>query len=232
MSNITTYTPPNLAQLVADPQGALKQDALNYFLNQDPPETWVKTNPFANDSKYLPIDKVDVLLRSIFKRYRVEITGQGQTFNGVWVTVRLSVLNPITNEWDWHDGIGASEVQVKSGSSPADLANINRGALSMAYPKAETEAIKDAAHKFGRIFGADLNRKDLVPNKPDGKLVTATQSRALTLIAQASSLEKLEEVFTDASAFGDFEEAYAIRKEQLKANKPTRTRRPKVNPHK
>jgi hypothetical protein len=55
------------------------------------------------------------------------------------------VFNPVSNEWDWNDGTGAEEIQVKAGSSPADLANINKGALSMAYPKAESEAIKEAS---------------------------------------------------------------------------------------
>jgi len=61
---------------------------------------------------------------------------------------------------DWHDGIGACQLQTKSGASAADLANINNGALSMAFPIAKTVAIKDACDHFGKLFGADLNRKD------------------------------------------------------------------------
>jgi hypothetical protein len=67
----------------------------------------------------------------------------------------------------YHDGIGAMHLQVKSGSSPADLQNINNGALSMAFPIAKTLAIKDACDHFGKLFGADLNRKDTLPAQLD-----------------------------------------------------------------
>jgi hypothetical protein len=68
------------------------------------------------------------------------------------------------------DGIGAVQLQTKQGTSPADLQNINNGALSMAYPLAKTLAIKDAADGLGKIFGADLNRKDVLPFTPDEQL--------------------------------------------------------------
>jgi hypothetical protein len=60
----------------------------------------------------------------------------------------------------FHDGIGAMQLQTAKGTSPADLININNGALSMAYPAAKTVAIKDACDHFGKLFGCDLNRKD------------------------------------------------------------------------
>ena len=63
---------------------------------------------------------------------------------------------------EFHDGIGAMQIQTKKGASPADLSNINNGALSMAYPAAKTVAIKDACDHFGNLFGADLNRKDTI----------------------------------------------------------------------
>jgi hypothetical protein len=49
-----------------------------------------------------------------------------------------------------------------------DFDKINRDSVKMATPNAETEAIKDAAHKIGRIFGKDLNRKE--PMSYDGML--------------------------------------------------------------
>ena len=42
------------------------------------------------------------------------------------------------------------------------MANINNGAVEMALPKAKTAAIKDACDNLGRIFGSDLNRKDVI----------------------------------------------------------------------
>jgi hypothetical protein len=67
----------------------------------------------------------------------------------------------------FHDGIGAVQLQTAKGTSPADLANINNGALSMAYPIAKTLAIKDACDHFGKLFGCDLNRKDTMDFKVD-----------------------------------------------------------------
>jgi hypothetical protein len=143
------------------------QDAFMVLMNQPPLKEWVKEHPIIKNYKYLPIERVEYLLKSIFKSYRIEITAQGQSFNGVWVTVRIHYLHPINGEWEYHDGIGATELQTAKGTSPADLANINNGALGMAFPIAKTRAIKDAADHFGKLFGSDLNRKDFIDYQVD-----------------------------------------------------------------
>jgi len=148
------------------------QDALMVLMNQPPMPEWVKDHPFIKNYKYLPIERVEYLLKSIFKAYRIEITGQGQSFNGVWVTVRIHYLHPITATWEFHDGIGATELQTAKGTSPADLQNINNGALGMAFPIAKTRAIKDACDHFGKLFGSDLNRKDFIEYNVDLTLQT------------------------------------------------------------
>lgn len=157
MSNL-----PKINDLYSDKVATQRNDAFVALMNQKPKEEWVKVHPFIKGYKYLPIERIEYLLKTIFKRYRIEITGQGQSFNGVWVTVRVHYLHPITGEWDFHDGIGASQLQTAKGTSPADLNNINNGALSMAFPMAKTIAIKDACDHFGNLFGADLNRKDII----------------------------------------------------------------------
>ena len=144
-----------------------KNDQLNLLLNQEPKKEWVKEHPFVKGHKYIPIDKVEFMLRKIFKKYSIEITGQGTSFNGVWVTVRVHYFHPTEATMMFHDGIGAVQLQTAKGTSPADLANINNGALSMAYPIAKTLAIKDACDHFGKLFGCDLNRKDTMAFKVD-----------------------------------------------------------------
>lgn len=173
---------PTIADLTTDLEQAWKNDQLNFLLSQNPPKKWVAQHPFIKKEvvmngvktrvpyEYLPIDKVEHLLRKIFKEYKIEITGQGTSFNGVWVTVRVHFKSPINGEWYFHDGIGASQLQTKSGTSPADMMNINNGAISMAFPLAKTLAIKDACDMFGNLFGANLNRADLVPFKLDDNL--------------------------------------------------------------
>jgi hypothetical protein len=144
-----------------------KNDQLNLLLNQEPKKEWVKEHPFVKGHKYIPIDKVEFMLRKIFKKYSIEITGQGTSFNGVWVTVRVHYFHPTEATMMYHDGIGAVQLQTAKGTSPADLQNINNGALSMAYPIAKTLAIKDACDHFGKLFGCDLNRKDTMAFKVD-----------------------------------------------------------------
>lgn len=181
-TDLTKKELPTLAELTADVETAWKNDQLNLLLNQSPPKKWIATHPIikkevlVNGEKrkvpyeYLPIDKVEFLLRKIFKEYRIEITGQGTSFNGVWVTVRIHYKSPIDGQWSFHDGIGASQLQTKSGSSPADMANINNGAVSMAFPLAKTLAIKDACDMFGNLFGANINRQDTVSFTTDSSL--------------------------------------------------------------
>lgn len=185
---------PKLIDLVKDVDNYEKSDDLNFLLNQPVPKKWISNHPYIKKEvtneqgqkikvpyEYLPIDKVEYLLRKIFKRYRIEVLREGTSFNGVFVSVRVHYLNPVFNEWDFHDGIGAIHLQVKSGSSPADLANINNGALSMAYPLAKTLAIKDACDMFGNLFGANLNRNDVVSYQLDEKNMTDHEKLELIL---------------------------------------------------
>ena len=163
---------PTIAELFMDNiQDAFKNEQLNTLLNVEPKKDWIKEHPFIRGYKYIPISTIEYLLRKIFKRYRIEITGQGVAFNGVWVTVRIHYLNPVTNDFDFHDGIGAMQLQTKKDTSPADLININNGAISMAFPIAKTIAIKDACDHFGKLFGCDLNRKDAMPFSADESVI-------------------------------------------------------------
>jgi hypothetical protein len=166
---------PSIKDLYQDLQVVQKNDAFLTLINQLPKPELVKQHPFIRGYKYLPIERIEHLLKTIFKQYKIEITGQGQSFNGVWVTVRVHYLHPISGEWQFHDGIGASQLQTAKGTSPADLANINNGALSMAFPNAKSIAIKDACDHFGKLFGSDLNRKDLISYSLDLTLIPLDQ---------------------------------------------------------
>ncbi len=177
---------PTIAELFAEVDTIPKTEGLNAILNVSPPPAWVKVHPFAKDHKYIPIDKVEYLLRKIFKQYRIEITGQGTAFNGVWVTVRVHYLNPSTGEWDYHDGIGAAQLQTKKDTSPTDLQNINNGALSMAFPIAKTLAVKDACDHFGKLFGSDLNRKDTLAFTADQEIISKLKSNKDKLNGKAN----------------------------------------------
>lgn len=167
---------PTLAELFSDNiHVSGRTEELNALLANKPPNQWIKKHPVIENYYYLPIDKVEYLLRKIFKKYKIEVLREGTAFNGVFVVVRVHYLNPATGEMDWHDGIGAAQLQTKKGASAADLMNINSGALSIAFPIAKTVAIKDACDHFGEIFGCNLNRKDTILFNPDTDLIEKQQ---------------------------------------------------------
>lgn len=171
------YKLPSIAELHSgNIQLAGKAEKLNALLNAQPKPEWIKEHPFIKGHKYLPIAVIEFLLRSIFKRYSIEVTGQGTAFNGVWVTVRIHYYNPASMAMEFVDGIGASQLQTAKGTSPADLANINNGAISMAFPLAKTLAIKDAAGSLGKIFGSDVDRKDTIQHNVDAELIDKYES--------------------------------------------------------
>jgi hypothetical protein len=150
-------------------------EQLNVILSTPPPATWVKQHPFIKGYNYLPIDKVEYLLRRCFKKYQIEVIKTAQLFNAIEVTVRVHYLNPATNEMMYHDGVGAQELQTTKGSGNLnmDMSNVNKGAVMMALPIAKSIAIKDACDHFGDLFGANLNRKDIVQFTGDSELLSA-----------------------------------------------------------
>lgn len=159
---------PTMNELVAETDESFKENALMVILNQPPPKEWMKEHPMAKTknaqgqtvpASYMPIERVEYLLNRIYGKWRVEIRDSKLVANSVQVTVRVHVLNPITKEWDWNDGIGASPIQTDSGAAATDWSKVKSAGVQMAAPSAETYAIKDAAEKFGKIFGKDANRQ-------------------------------------------------------------------------
>jgi hypothetical protein len=150
---------PTLVELHMDPEAAFANDKFLMLLNQPPHEKWIKKHPTFK-SKYLPIDKVEYLLKRIFQKYRIEILREGLMLNAAYVVVRVHYLHPQSGEWSYHDGIGAKGFQLDSGSSASDLTAIKAEAVMIALPTAKSLAIKDACDHLGKLFGGDLNRKD------------------------------------------------------------------------
>ena len=178
-------------------------EQLNVILSTPPPAKWVKQHPFIKGYNYLPIDKVEYLLRRCFKKYQIEVLKTAQLFNAIEVTVRVHYLNPATNEMMYHDGVGAQELQTKSGTGNLnlDMSNVNKGSVMMALPIAKSIAIKDACDHFGDLFGANLNRKDIVQFTGDTELLSAEdvhnskeKERVEKHIINANTIESLMQV--------------------------------------
>lgn len=157
----------NLVRIVteADIEGLSKEvvlDQFNELLNQEPPETIVKQHPTAKNVRYIPIDKVEILLTKFFQDWYVEIRKTHQILNSVATDVRLHYLHPIQKEWRYQDGTGAVAVQTSKGAAASDMAQIVSDGVMKALPASKSYAIKDAAEHLGKIFGRDLNRKDTI----------------------------------------------------------------------
>lgn len=164
MSNL-----PKIQDLEANPAEAFKYDQLKQITNHPPNNKWVKTHPFARNVVYLPIDKVEFLLDRIFQQWRVEVKEYKQLFNSVTCSIRLHYKDPITQEWSYHDGVGAVGIQTDKGKAASDLTAVKQDAVMKALPAAKSYAIKDAAEHFGALFGRDLNRKDTLAFSPSRK---------------------------------------------------------------
>jgi len=211
---------PKIQDLHHDLSEAFKTDQLNLLLNQPPPEAWVKDHPVASGVKYMPIEKVEFLLTKIFGEWRVEIISEGQMFQSIYVKVRLHFKNPLTGEWSYHDGLGAVGVQTDKGKSASDLSAIKQDAIMKALPAAESYAIKDAAEKLGKLFGKDLNRKDVmgfdvtyqtIPVDENHEQFKLLHDRILKCISTVDSLE-MPFVLTDsAKATLEKTQVYAIK---------------------
>ena len=149
-----------LFDLHADQTLAKKVDKFNCILNGEVPQKWVKLNEFAKNAKFLTIGQIEWLLTEIFQQWRIEVINYTPLFNAVSCHVRLHYYYPPTGEWMYQDGVGAWDVEVKKGSSAAEMQNINHKAIAKALPASKSVAIKDAAHHIGKLFGRDLNRQD------------------------------------------------------------------------
>jgi hypothetical protein len=188
---------PKLNDLVNHEVVNSNQNELQVFLNQEPPDKWIRVNKFANGSRYLAIDKIEYLLTSIFLKWYVEVLEWKVIANSVCVSVRLFYQSPINGEMLHQDGLGAMPMQTDEGKGAVDFNFIKTSAVQMALPGAESYAIKDAAEKIGRVFGKDLNRKELMAYENlSGRYEAKTpaqieEERLINLIVNAESKEDL-----------------------------------------
>lgn len=165
MSNL-----PAIQELYSEAVELHKQNQLNILLNQEPKKEWILKHPIAKKkvdnvkvpTDYIPIERIEWLLTSIFIKWHTEIKAVQLIANSVVVTVRLYYLNPITNELEYQDGVGAAPLQTDEGASATDWTKIKSSAVMIAVPAAESYAVKDAAEKIGKLFGKDLNRADKI----------------------------------------------------------------------
>ena len=168
---------------------------LNILVNQSPAPEWISTHPYIKGHKYIPINRVEYLLTRIFIRWRVEIKSTQMLGNSIVVTVRLHYLDPVTGEWEFQDGVGASPLQTDSGAGAIDFNKMKASSVMMSAPSAETFAIKDAAEKIGKLFGKDLNRKEEVTYDALGNNFKGESKESIKQKISAALLECQDDEF-------------------------------------
>lgn len=192
---------PKIEDLYKDVDLAIKENQLNALLNAEPQPSWVKEHPTAKkeiklpDGKtvkvptlHIPINRQEWLLTRIFLKWRVEILSIQLIANSITVTIRLHYQNPIDFEWDFQDGVGAVPIQIdKEAKSAIEFSQMKSNAVQIGAPAAESFAVKDAAHKIGRLFGKDLNR-DAIAFYDDAM---EKASQKLTLIQFRDKVSKM-----------------------------------------
>lgn len=137
----------------------LKMEAFTKKLNAAPEKT--KVQNFKKQYDYLPISVVEKdLFKLFFGLVQYEVISYKQIFNEVVCHARIKVFHPVINQWLTYDGLGSAIIQQDADTKVAEFQYHKKAnAMQLTAPKSYAEAIKNAAKKIGKRFGADLNRK-------------------------------------------------------------------------
>lgn len=110
---------------------------------------------------YIPISFVMADLdRYFFGLVQYEVVSYQQVLNEFVVHARIKVFHPVLQQWMNYDGLGCGMFQQKKDTPISDFyVHKTKNAGKITVPNAYSEAIKNAAKKLGKRFGADLNRQ-------------------------------------------------------------------------
>jgi hypothetical protein len=149
--------PFSLSQVVKDLELKIEIQSFNQLLNTDPPKAWVKQHPFDMKVSYISIDRIKINLFQIFQGYEWSIKSASIIANSIMVYGTLTVTHPITGDKWSVDGIGAVPLELEKGADAIDFTKIKSKAVHKNAPAAESFALKNAAAKYGILFGSGLN---------------------------------------------------------------------------
>ncbi len=188
-----------LGEIHVNLKAAKNRDKLLGILSTAPLKGWIKQHPLVKKklpdgtsvpAEYLPIERVEDLLRKIFQRYKIEVKEFKVIANAISVSVRVHYIDPVTGEWDFQDGLGAMDIQTQSGKAPMDFMYTNSSAVQKALPAAKSYAVKDALDVLGKLFGGSLNRADDIAfNGYYDNRVPITEEQMADAKAKASRME-------------------------------------------
>jgi len=227
------FAPPKLIEIVENTALSYRNDEFKTYLNQDPPKQWLKEHPTATKkirkgnnivevpAEFIPIDKHEIMLDTIFPHWKAEILREGTMFHSIYAIVRVHYVHPVTGEWLFHDGGGAIKAQ-SDAKKEFSADTIKAGAVQMGLPAAISYAIKDACEHLGKLFGRDINRADTLSfegtfikaGKPQAE--DKSEQRLIDLINQCSSRIELIKKVKPHIVTDEQREAYDKRYAELK----------------
>jgi hypothetical protein len=169
-------------------------------LNAEPDQADIQVNRAANNSQYKPISFVQNDLDELFAGlWNFEIKSYQVIANEIVGTGLLEVFHPIARMWIKRSGAAAVMIQQKSekNGGTGRISNIDdkiKNTLVKDFPHLESELIKSAAKKLGKVFGRDLNREHEGSYSPV-YTEEAMNNEGLTQAIEALKIASKEEEF-------------------------------------
>lgn len=172
------------------------------YLQHDPNPKEIKSNKFANNSKYLPISFMEMTLDEIFfglwqtRNFTTKVVA-----NEIIGELELWFYHPTAQTWLCRVGAGAVQIQMKSidkGGS-GDITDIREkivNTLTKDYPHLKAECFRNACLSIGKSFGRDLNREfddqysPIIPKNNDNN--QESENELKIILAEFSSFKDLD----------------------------------------
>lgn len=151
-------------------------------LNLQPPEAWIQVHPEITEYRYLPISRVEQLLKAIFKlNFRIELVDHKEIFNTVSVVIRIH-YKEFDSPGNWLAFDGASAEEPEKSTTSDDFGKFTPYAIAKAFPAAKSNAVRNACLSFGNLFGNSLNRNSYPTNQNEKQIKTSNTKMLKELI--------------------------------------------------
>lgn len=169
-------------------------------LNRKPDSNDVLINDKANNTKYVPISKIESLLDELFLGlWETDNFQYQQIVNEVVGSITLKVYHPILKIWIKRTGAASVMITQQSGAKISDLDKKQKNAMEMAFPHLKADCLSNAAKSLGKLFGRDLNRKDSSIGSM-GKIITELSNTYDQLISEIKLLS-YDEIMGNSDKF-------------------------------
>jgi hypothetical protein len=133
-------------------------ESFNKALNRKP--AIVKTNNFANNTKYVPISHIQTMLDTMYfglwqtKNFQYKVIA-----NELVGSIDLWLWHPVIKDWLVRTGVAATQIRQSKGAKLTDIGAKIKNALEMDAAHLYADCVKSAAKTLGPAFGRDLNRE-------------------------------------------------------------------------